>query len=174
MRSARARDPVASIGRERRLDHGFGFRPRHQRRGVERSGRPQNSLHADDAGHRLAREPARRERRDRVCLFGGEHPLGRRHEPGMIQPERMADQYARIEFGRVEAGDARNAWQARGAFVRPMRRDPSRNRDGRRCAVGDCHHAAGSSAASSAAWCSATSASMISPSASPSMICGSL
>ena len=50
---------------ERRLDHGLGLRPRHQRRVGDAQRQPPEFLAADDARHRLALEPPRRKRGQR-------------------------------------------------------------------------------------------------------------
>ena len=87
-----------------------------------------------------------------------------RGEAGVIEAERVGEQQPRVELRRVEAAAAKLERQlAPRVGHRGTRRETGRHGG----------HAA-PSAASSAAWCSVTSASMISPSASPSITCGSL
>src|SRR5262249_57009726 len=97
-------------------------------------------------------------------------------ERGVVEAERMADQEPRVEIGRIESAFA----QPGGGRAADLR--DRRGRGERRAAQGlaaDRVAAFASplpspSAASSAAWCSVISASMISLGAGPSMICGSL
>ena len=79
----------------------------------------------------------------------------------MIEPECVTEQNARVEVWRVETSIAKSLGER-----------PARLGDGNRGRETADH--AESSAASSAAWLSVTSASTISPSASPSITCGSL
>ena len=69
MRSPRELRCSPSRAAKRRLDHGLGFRPRHEGVGIELEGQPPKFLAAEDARDRLVREPARRQRSDRICLF---------------------------------------------------------------------------------------------------------
>ena len=158
-------------GGERRLDHRFGFRPRHQRRGIDAQRQAPEFLAADDARDRLARKPPRRERGDRRSLRGVKRAGAGRGERGMIEPKRVSDEDAGVELGRIEAGNAKFLRQCAPRFGDGAGTGALRAREGVGCAR---RHPPPSSAASSAAWCSAESASMISPSASPSRICGSL
>ena len=157
---------------ERSLDDGFRFRSRHQRRGIDAQWQAPEFLVPDNARDRLAGEATVRQSGDGVFLIRAKPARGSRGERRMIEAKRVADQDTGVEFGRVEARGAK--------FCR--QRTPRRGNSARIRAVGFCKTSGGiddwhqftSSAASSAAWFSATSASMISPSASPSRICGSL
>ena len=145
MRSARWRDPPASIAASAASTTVSVSGRGTSVAGVSRSGRPQNSLTPSDARDRLAAEPARRERRrSRAPRSALKHASGVGGERRVIEAERMADQDARIEIGRVEAGAAETSSERAPRGV--PRRSSSRH--------------ASASAASSSAWCSATSASI--------------
>ena len=83
----------------------------------------------------------------------------------MVEPQRVADQQARVEVGAVDPAGAKPCGQ-----VAPHRGDAQAARCGERAG----HARTPSASASSEAWCSVTSASMISSSASPSITWGSL
>ena len=68
MRSGRDARAVGIERGERRFDNRFRFRPRHQRRGIDRELQAPEFLAADDARDRLARETPPRQRRDCVLL----------------------------------------------------------------------------------------------------------
>ena len=105
MRRARAREPCAIDRRERRLDHGFGFRPRHQRRGVDAQRQAPEFLAADDARDRLAREPPLRPaRRLRRLLAASSDACAGRRERRVIE-RRARDRSARAR--RVRANRCR-------------------------------------------------------------------
>ena len=90
----------------------------------------------------------------------------------MIEAKRVADKDAGVEVGRVEFAGTKSRRQ-RAAHLG----NSTHIRAVRFCKSGsgiDVWHQFTSSAASNAAWFSATRASMISPSASPSRICGNL
>ena len=94
--------------RERQLDHSFGFGARHQHGGRHDEGQAPELLLADDA-------------RDRLAAPGGAPPTASIVRRGlrpralasllsparMIEPERVADQDARIELRRLEPGCAK-------------------------------------------------------------------
>ena len=64
---------------------------------------PPKFLAAENARDRLMREPARRQRGDGVCLLGASTRRGLRHQRSVVEPERVADDDARIELGRIDA-----------------------------------------------------------------------
>ena len=68
------------------------------------------------------REPARRQRSDRICLFLSEHTGGLRHQCSVFELERMADDNARIELGRIDT-----------LFTELTRETPARRLDGKPC-----------------------------------------
>ena len=63
---------------------------------------PPEFLAAEDARDRLARLPPGRERGERVGFRGREEPLAGGSKPGMVEAERMANQQAGVELGRVD------------------------------------------------------------------------
>ena len=73
IRSGRERSSAERI--KRRLDHGLGLRPRHQRVGIEVEREAPEFLDADDARDRLARETPAGERCNSVGFGGGEEAL---------------------------------------------------------------------------------------------------
>ncbi len=169
---AQVRDPqvprpraVAVDQGERRFDHRLGVRARHQHRRSHLERQSPEFLDARDAGHRFAREPARGQRLDAGDFGVTQRPLAVVHQARMVEPEHMADEQARIEIGAVDS-----------ARAKPCRKGPPHRCDAQvsRRAAGDGHARAPSASASSEAWCSVTSASMISSSASPSITWGSL
>src|SRR5262249_5938869 len=156
--------------RQRRLDHGLGLRPGQQRFGVDLERQPPKFLAADNARDRLALKPPRRKRGNGAGLLSGEHAARLGRECRVVEPKGMADDDARIELGRVET-----------ALTKFERQPPPRGANRVPCEwvmprAGERppRHDGAPSAASNSAWCSVTSASMISPSASPSITCGSL
>jgi hypothetical protein len=88
----------------------------------------------------------------------------------VIEAEHVADDDARVEFGRVETMLAKPARELPPGGADRVARECVGSRAGQ--CPGTCHDVP--SAASNSAWCSVTNASMISPSASPSITCGSL
>src|SRR5262249_52824327 len=146
---------------ERRLDQGLGLRPGHQHRGRDDEREAPELLAAENAGDRLAGDAPSREGPNPLGLLVADDSVGSRGEVCVVEPERVADEEARIELRRVES-----------CFPERGRKRPARTRDGDNRTEIDPH--AESSAASRAAWLSVTSASTISPSASPSITCGSL
>ena len=77
----RARARAAAVERrQRRLDQGFGLRPRHQCLAVEPQRQAPEFLAAEDARDRFVPQPACRQGGDRARLVGGEprRPLARR------------------------------------------------------------------------------------------------
>ncbi len=116
--------------RERRLDNSLGFRPGHQRVGVERERKAPEFFRADDPRDRLAIEAALRDRGDRGGFFLGETAVGLRRQRGMVERKRVADQDARVEIGRIEPG-----------IAELPRKTASRGRDGEGCVdFGGRHH----------------------------------
>ena len=83
----------------------------------------------------------------------------------MVEPQRMADEEARVEVGAVDPAGEKPCCQAP-----PHRGDPHVSR----CGEGTDHVRTPSASAKREAWCSVTNASMISSSASPSITWGSL
>ena len=138
--------------------------------GETASGRPQNSL---TPMMRATGSPASRRATSAsmpAISARSERPLAGAHQAGMIEPERMADQEAGVEIGRVDA-----APRSRRATSRRMSRCDAPRSAGRAASrTRGSVWRAPSCAASSEAWCSVTSASMISSSASPSITWGSL
>ena len=116
----RARARSAGVDRgERRLDHGFGFRPRHQRGGVSAQRQAPEFLDAEDARDRLALEPPRGERRDRVALASSPSARSR------LDGERRCDRGR--AHGRPAAARRARANRARpGETHRPARGAPAR------------------------------------------------
>jgi hypothetical protein len=151
---------------ERGFDHRLGVRARHQHGWAHPERQAPELLHPGDAGDRFAAETARDERFDVFNLGSNERPLAVAHEAGVVEPERMADDEARVEIGALDAGGAKPPGD--GA---PSRGDAQIPRGG---SAGDGHARVPSASASSEAWCSVTNASMISSSASPSITAGSL
>src|SRR6266511_929682 len=126
---------------------------------------------ASAASTTVAVKPPRRKFGDDGCLLGGEHAARLGGKRRVIEAEHVADDDARIELGRLEVLLAKRARQL------PPRGGDRVARGCVGCRVGEwqagtCHDVP--SAASNSAWCSVTKASMISPSASPSITCGSL
>src|SRR6266566_44295 len=159
--------PIFAIERRQcRFDHGLGLRPGQQGFGIDLERQPPKFLAAENARDRLAREPPRRKRRNGAGLLGGEPAARLGGKRRVVEPKRVADDDARIELGRVETTAAKLARQPpprgvdRAANEWVMLRPGERPRGPR--------HDGAPSAASNSAWCSVTSASMISPSASPS------
>ena len=72
MRSVRERGPPRIDRRERRLDDSFGFRSRHQRRGIDAQRQAPELLAAENARDRLAGEAAVRQSGDGVFLVRAE------------------------------------------------------------------------------------------------------
>ena len=165
MHRRRARAPSRSMHAERCFHHGLGIGTRHQDgwRHLERQS--PELLDAGDAGHRFAGEPARSQRFDAGDVGAAQSPLAVAHQARMVEPQRMADEEARVEVGAVDPAGAK-----------PCRQVPPHRGDAQvaRCGEGAGHARAPSASASREAWCSVTSASMISSSASPSMTWGSL
>src|SRR5262249_47072481 len=169
----RTRSPTFAIERrQRRFDHGLGLRPGQQGFGIDLERQPPKFLAAENTRDRLALKPPRRKRSDGAGLRRGEHAARLGSERRVVEPKRMADDHARIELGRVETMLAKLARQPPTRGVDRAAREwvMSRPAGGPR----EPRHDGAPSAASSSAWCSVTSASMISPSASPSITCGSL
>ena len=199
--------PARTLGvdqRERHFHHGFGLRPRHQRC-RRRAGSPAPRIPCTPTMRATGSRASRRagELRDLRGIVVRQRPGRGRRKARMVEAERVADENAGIELGRVQAGAAKRLRQ-RAACVgdanagatshAPARVLPWKGRAiagevphsrypaplwaplggvGRRAGgAADAH--ASVSAASSAAWCSVTSASMISPKASPAITCGSL
>ena len=119
---ARAR-PVAIQRIERCFDHGLGFRAGHQRGAVDLKRQPPELLDPDDARHRFAGKPARRQHRKRARFCVGKPAGVFDRKPGLVERQRVAGQHARIELGAIEAGLAELA-RERAARLR--------NADGRR------------------------------------------
>src|SRR5262249_39535284 len=152
--------------------HGLGLRPGQQRFGVDLERQPPKFLAAENARDRLALKPPRRKRGNGASLLGPEHAARLGPERGVVQPKGQAGQEGRIEPGPIEAPLAKLVRQAPPRGVDRAAREwvtlrPHGHPRGPR-------HDGAPSAASNSAWCSVTSASMISPSASPSITCGSL
>ena len=69
------------------------------------------------------REPARGERARSAVTASSEQLLRRRdRQAGMIEPERVTDQNARIELGRIDTRRAEPLRRRRAAPARSMRR----------------------------------------------------
>ena len=148
---------------ERGLDHGLGFRPRHQNVGRHDERQAPEFLAAENARHRLALEPARGHRGHRVDFTRSRMRSACAISCARSRRKRVAEQGARIHARRFNAGglerlrDQADGVGNTGAGFQP----------------GDDSHVA-PSAASSSAWCSVTSASITSCKASPSITCGNL
>src|SRR5262249_42316572 len=131
--------------------------------GIEPQRQAPELLVAEDARNRLARQPAPGQRGDGLGLRVYESAARLRDERRVLEAERMAYEHARGELRPVEA-----------TLAELPRQLPADRLDRRRSLdLGGDRHAA-PSAANSSACRSVTSASMISPSASPSITCGNL
>ncbi len=152
MRSVRERAPRGIDCGERSLDDRFGLRPRHQRRRVDAQRQTPEFLPCRRCGQparaRSRRCAARRWRflrRRQACAH-------RRRKRGMIEAERVTDQDAGIELGRIDAAGAKFLRPGAPRFGNGKRGPAPRRRDDRNCrAIGAQLHHAASSAASSAA-----------------------
>ena len=114
-----------AIGNKRqcKLDDRFGFRAGDQNGGCDGERQAPEFARADDARDRLAGKTARFEGRDR-CGILGQRARRRRHEAGMVEAERMANENARVEIGRLEPGIAeRRGEAAAGLLDSHSRRD---------------------------------------------------
>ena len=169
----RVRAPPRVDGGERGLDHRLGFRPRHQRRRHDaQSARLQNSLvpmmrATGSRASRRAPSAAIAQASSRVEV-AARPPRAR---PAWSSPSAWPTIMRASRSGRIDAALARNSaaqivapdiadrYRTAAATLTPRSPAPSAQSPRRRAVL---------------AWCSATSASMISPSASPSIICGSL
>ena len=103
MRSFSVASASRTIAVERRFDHGFGFRPRHQH-GRRRSASAGPRIPcAEDARDRLALEPALARSAAIASVSSRGRARARRCaiSCGAVEAERMADQHARIELGRI-------------------------------------------------------------------------
>ena len=119
MRNARVRGPIAVDRGKRRLDHGFGLRPRHQRGFVEPQRQAPEFLDAEDARDRLAAEPPRGKRSQLRALVLAEAARSLSIvERGVVEAERVADEQARVELGRIQARPGERRRPARGAPAR--------------------------------------------------------
>jgi len=130
-------------------------------------------LLAEDARDGFAREAAARQRGDGALLLAIEHALRRGRERRMIEAERVSDKNAGIELGRFDLLRAEGRRPAAPRAVGPVSTAP----------LGE---GAGADAATPSGFITPPrrraappgvrrpSASMISPSASPSITCGNL
>src|SRR5262249_20820466 len=128
-------------------------------------------LAAKNAGDRFAGKSPRGQFGDDARLLGAERAARLGGQRRVIEAEHVADDDARIELGRLDTLLANLPRQL------PPRGADRMARECVGCRVGEwqagiCHDVP--SADSNSAWCSVTNASMISPSASPSITCGSL
>ena len=89
---------------QRQFDHGFGIRPRHQRRGRQLQRQAPKFLLADNARDRLAREAAACEVVEASRFVRGELALRGRYQAGQIEAERVAGQNPRVEVGGFDRG----------------------------------------------------------------------
>src|ERR1700722_17774417 len=147
--------------RERRLDDSFCFWSWHQRRGIDAQRQAPEFLVSENACARLAGEAAVRQRRNDIFLVCAKLARRGRSERRMIEAKGVAYKDTGIEVWGVQAGGLE--------FCRQRTPDlGSRARTVRPCnsgSIGVRRHQFTSSAASNAAWFSATSALMISPKA---------
>ena len=74
-------------------------RPRHQRRGGKSEWQSPKFLVAKDARNRLALQPTRGESLQVIRFIRAERAVRGSDDAGEIEPERVADQHPRIEFG---------------------------------------------------------------------------